>query len=483
MGMMVRDKTKKDTYMCATLLNMFGRKELRKNHPQQRKADKWKNEARDGFIVTSIKHEDVDSIKICEQLIDNKVILWLIDGLQRLTVLEKFKKGIFKLGKNIESPIVYYQKPVVKNGETVLDEYGDPIMEDIEYDLRNKGYDDLPLELKERFDNYQIDVVKHLDCTDEEIGYHIRRYNRQTSMNNNENSITYMDSIAKKVKDISQNHKFFKDCGGYSTLEKNNGTCERVVCESLMAMFHLENWQKNSNKLGRYLNDNADDGEFDTLKMELDRLEAVVGDNYKTLFTSKDSFLFFTLFHKFTFLCDDDSQFVAFLDEFIDKLHSKHVAESGFSFDDINSNRATKDKSVIMKKLEVLEKLIIEFLHIDVSEYENKDTDDEVIIEQFISENTGLGLDDVKIDINFYNKLLDDLEVGTIKDGSKLLNPDNRPSLLALVAYSCKNEVDLEEWLTIYAKENNTYYVDQKKNYIHMVQEFERYLKQSDGAA
>ena len=158
MGMMVRDKTKKDTYMCATLLNMFGRKELRKNHPQQREADKWKTEARDGFIVTAIKHEDVDSIKICEQIIDDKVILWLIDGLQRLTVLEKFKKGTFKLGKNIESPIVYYQKSVTKDGEMVLDEYDQPVMEDVEYDLRNKSYSDLPVELKERFDNYQIDV-------------------------------------------------------------------------------------------------------------------------------------------------------------------------------------------------------------------------------------------------------------------------------------------------------------------------------------
>ena len=76
-------------------------------------------------------------------------------------------------------------------------------LEDVEYDLRGKGYNDLPEELKEKFDNFTIDVVKHLDCTDEEIGYHIRRYNRQSSMNNNETSVTYMDAIAKEVKDIS----------------------------------------------------------------------------------------------------------------------------------------------------------------------------------------------------------------------------------------------------------------------------------------
>lgn len=469
MGMMVRDKTKKDTYMCATLLNMFSRKELRKNHPQQRKADKWKNDARDGFIATAIKHEDVDSIKICEQLVDDKVILWLIDGLQRLTVLEKYKKGVFKLGKNIESPIVYYKVPVIIDGKAMLDEYGDPVLEDVEFDLRDKGYNDLPVELKEKFDNYQIDVVKHLDCTDEEIGYHIRRYNRQTSMNNNENSITYMDAIAKKVKDISQNHRFFKDCGSYSATEQNNGTCERVVCESLMSMFHLENWQKNSKKLGAFLNQNATDDEFQTLSQELDRLEAVVGDQYPSIFTSKDSFLFFALFHRFTLVCNDDSKFTDFLSAFQEELHCKVVESYNMSFDDSNANRATKDKSVIVKKLGILEALMIDFLHIE------KVDKTEISQEEFVAECTGIGLVDVKKDIDFYNQVLDDLEDTCVKDGSKLLNPDNRLSMLALVAYSYKSDVDLEEWLADYASRNSEYYRDQKKNYLHMIQDLKEY--------
>lgn len=474
MGMMVRDKTKKDAYMCGTLLNMFSRKELRKNHPQQRKADKWKNDARDGFIATAIKHEDVDSIKICEQLIDGKVILWLIDGLQRLTVLEKYKKGVFKLGKNMESPMVYYQKPVFEDGEVVLDDYGDPVMEDIEYDLREKGFHDLPVELKERFDNYQIDVVKHLDCTDEEIGYHIRRYNRQTSMNSNENSITYMDTIAKKVKDISQSHRFFKDCGGYTTTEKNNGTCERVVCESLMAMFFLDKWQKNSKKLGAYLNENTTRDEFDILKRELDRLELAVGDRYKTIFTSKDSFLFFTLFHKFTLLCEDDLKFAEFLTAFQEKLHSRVVSEYNESFDDVNANRATKDKAVITRKLAVLEKLMLDFLHREASGcMEEREA---VSPQRFISDHTGIAVEEVAEDLEFYNQMLDELAIRTIKDGSPLLNPDNRLSLLAIVAYSIGNDIDLEKWLSEYARENRTYFKDPQKNYLHMKKDLERFL-------
>ena len=464
MGMMGRDKTKKDTYMCATLLNMFSRRELRKNHPQQRKADKWKSDARDGFIATAIKHEDVDSIKICEQLVDGKVILWLIDGLQRLTVLEKYKKGIFKLGKNVELPIVYYQRP----GKTI-DEYGAPVMEDVEFDLREKGYADLPMELKEKFDNYQIDVVKHLDCTDEEIGYHIRRYNRQTSMNHNENSITYMDAIAKNVKEISQSHRFFKDCGSFSATELNNGTCERVVCESLMAMFHLENWQKNSKKLGTYLNRNASDREFQTLRQELDRLEAAVGDKYPAIFTSKDSFLFFALFHKFTLLCGDDSRYAAFLDAFQEELHARTVPGLDMSFDDVNANRATKDKNVISRKLHILEHLMMEFLHIQSGAAQTAATP-----EQFIAACTGLTPGEVKKDIEFYSQLLDDLEAVAIKDNSKLLAPANRLSLLAMAAYSCKHEVDLEAWLTSFAQRHDEYLADQRENYRYMVEDLEK---------
>ena len=112
---LVRDKTKKDTYMCCTLLNMFKRGDLRKDHPLQRKSGRWAKDARDGFVATAIKHEDVDSIKICEQIKHNSVTLWLIDGIQRLTTLENYRNGLFKLGNTVEDPIIYYQ--VTKTGE------------------------------------------------------------------------------------------------------------------------------------------------------------------------------------------------------------------------------------------------------------------------------------------------------------------------------------------------------------------------------
>ena len=72
---------------------------------------------------------------------------------------------------------------------------------------------------------------------------------------------------------------------------------------------------------------------------------------------------------------------------------------------------------------------------------------------------------------------LKDLENNTIRDGSKLLDIANRLSLLAMVAYSYKNDVDLDDWLADYAAKNNTYFVDQRKNYSHMINDFRQYQK------
>ena len=83
-----------------------------------------------------------------------------------------------------------------------------------------------------------------------------------------------------------------------------------------------------------------------------------------------------------------------------------------------------------------------------------------------------------KNSIRIYMEIcLKDLENNTIKDGSKLLDIANRMSLLAMIAFSYKHDVDLDEWLADYATNNNTYFVDQRKNYLHMVNDFKQYQK------
>lgn len=81
--------------------------------------------------------------------------------------------------------------------------------------------------------------------------------------------------------------------------------------------------------------------------------------------------------------------------------------------------------------------------------------------------------------MDFYNNLLDELLENRVKIDSKLRQKQNRNSLLAIVVYSYKNDfyIDLENWLEKYAAKNHKYFPDQKRNFLHMKQDFEKFLK------
>lgn len=466
----IRDKTKKDTYMCCTLLNMFRRGELRKDHPLQRKSGRWKNNARDGFIATVIKHEDVDSIKICEQIHSNNVTLWLIDGIQRLTTLENYRNGLFKLGKNLEEPIVYYQ--VVKtdsDGKFRKDSDGSLLYDVVECDLRGKAYKDLPVQLKECFDNFQIDVVKHLDCTDKQVGYHIRRYNRQSTMNANETGVTYMDEVAKYVKPIADNNKFFKDFGCYKETEKKNSVLYRIVAESVMAMFYLDDWKKRAEAISTYLSDHATKQQFDILNENLNRLQKIVTDETSVLFNTKNSFIWFALFERFKRYGVEDKKFGEFLYRFKNDLCSRPLNDfNNNSFKEFDTQKATKDKRVVIQKLNMLETLLKEFLGIsgDLADEE------EIDVLDFVRQNVNSSI--TQDDFDDYYSMLD---VYDIDKTSKLLDWQNEPSLISLIAYSFINDIDLDDWIRNYFKINDSYLVNQKDNFLHMKQDLNKYLQ------
>lgn len=463
----VRDKRVKDAWTYATVQNMFSRGELRKDHPLQRKPGRWNNSERSALIATVLRGEDMDSIKVCEQLTENGVILWVIDGLQRLAALNLYRNNGFKIGKAIEFPVITYQS--VKRdpaNDIIKDAYGNYEYEIAEYDLRGRYYKDLPAELKEKFDHYKIDIVKHLDCTDEEIGYHIRRYNKQKSMNASENAVTYLDNIAREVKQISLNNAFFKN-DIYRETERNNGTIERIILESVMCMFHLDSWQKQSRKMGEFLNRNSSKDEFDRLDDNLNRLEAIYRDEFDSLFTPKDSFIWFTLFDRFIRYGMADQRFADFLLAYHERLSDKRV--NGKTFREIDKNRSTKDQFVIIRKLEFLEALMKEFLPV----HERKINRGEE--EAFISEYVGIDRETVHEDMDLYNETLDDLTTRTIRDGSRLLDRRNRRSLLAMVAYSYKEDKDLDDWLHEYAKSNTMYLADQEQNFMQMQRDFEKF--------
>ena len=487
---LLRDKIKRDTYMVSKLCNMIARGDLRDNHPQQRKSGQWVKETRDNFIVTVIKNEDFDPIKICEQLTEKGVVLWLIDGLQRSTTIENYKTGRFKLGRNINPSHIEYQ-------EAVKDERGNITYQNVSYDLRGKAYKDLPEKLKEDFDNCPVDVVKHLDCTDEEVGRHITRYNSGQAMNPAQKIVAYMCNVAKHVKRLA-NHSFFNDCANYSEKKDLNGDIDKTVSEIVMGMNFFDLWKsKDAKKMGKFLNENATEDMFNKVESYLDDLlEIVTPEIGNKLFDTKNAVITFMLYDRFKELGFNREVFGEFLsnyETFKDvkvEVKREYKIKKGsdektnvLSFAEINDCNSTKDKGIMEDKLHILETVMNEFLLTKKKninkEVESNENLKEVDILEFVKENVKPDAD--WEDIRFYEKMLYDYTVA-VDNNSKLLEKHNNPSLIAIVGYAAENEIDLDEWIVDWFKGNKMYLLNQKKNFLHMKKSVDMLKEEGDVA-
>ena len=439
----------------------------------QRKPFQWTQEERNRYICRILSNLPIPEIILCEQNIKGLMIDHLIDGLQRLSYAEAFKENRFKIGANgAERHLIKYRDFLVdENGDRILDEDGIPVYEEKICDVVGKHYKDLPDELKKRFNNFNVNVTKFFNCTDEQIADHIRDYNNHASMNNEQLGITKISAdTARNIKTIAEKNTFFKNCGKYTDSNKVKGKIDRIVAESIMLLFHRDEWKSKLDKAYQYIDEHVTDEEFFELNSDLNRLEIALGENNKDLmdmFTPTNTPMWLAVFHDFITYDIDDSKFIDFLNSYKNGLNKKKI--NGVSMDDFKDEQ-TKKKTTITGKIELLIKLMKEYLHIE-NEEENLST------EEFISKVVDVPVETVNEEIDVYEEDLKGLKNVAIRDGSKLLEVANNLSLLAMVAYSYKNDVDLDDWLEEYASKHNTYNPNQKNNFLNMVDDFKQYQK------
>lgn len=467
------ENCKTDRISIASIVKKIDKHTIRFDHPLQRESDQWSPSMKGNLISDILQGNKLHPLIFAEQIINGVPIIWDLDGKQRCTNAYSYSKNGYKVSKNIRRWLIKYQTTEKdENGKDVLDDNGFPIAVNAEFDIRGKKFSDLPEELRDRFLDYSFNYDQYLNCSEEDIGYHIERYNDGKPMTSPQKGITKLGTeYAELVKSIS-NMPFFKDMGGYKVSEFKNGTINRVVVESIMAANYFDKWNK-LDDMCKYIKENSDITVFDDFEDMVERLEKVVTDDTSDMFDSKDSFLWFGLFARFVKSETDDKRFIEFMTEFTQSLHNKSV--DGVSFDDILSeSKSTKDKGIVTKKMNHLEKLMNEYLDIR----EDCDTEINDSVESFISENLDMDVEAIQWEMDFYNKSLDELLENTVRIDSKLRNEENRLSLLTMMVYSYKEDKDLDNWMEDYAKKNNTYFVDQKKNFLHMKKDFEQYCRE-----
>lgn len=460
----------------------------------QRKPFQWTTEERNRYICRILSNLPIPEIVLCEQNIKGLTIAHLIDGLQRLSYAEAFKENRFKIGANgAERHLIQYRDfKVDENGRRILDEDGIPVFEVKVFDVVNKKYKDLPDELKKRFNDFNVNVTKFFNCTDEQIADQIRDYNNHASMNNEQSGITRISTeTAKKIKTITEKSGFFKNCGKFTQANKTKGKLDRAVAEIVMLLFHKDNWKSNVKATYKYLDENSSQEEFDIVAADLDKLESIVEDAGKEvneMFTTTYTPMWTAVFHKFLTYNKELHSFIDFLNAYNNSLKDTKI--DGVSMDDFKDQQSKK-KATITGKVDLLIKLMDNFfgnndrekVDCENKELDNKVTtkDEDVVAEMsnedpvdFVKKVTKL--DVTNEDIKDYEDYIDD----TVRISSPIYQ-QCKPALLAMASFVFENDCDLqfEKWVDDYS--NNTYEFSKnmEENYEAMKSAFLRDLGES----
>ena len=486
---------------------------MRLDHPLQRYSDQWDTETRDNYISDILHGNPIPEIIIAEQIVNDHAIVWALDGCQRITTSLNYKWGGFSIGKTkVERPIIKYQT-------IEEDEDGDLVYLDKEFDIRGKKFSQLPKELQERLGNYVIRGTMFLNCSNQDIEYHIRRYNRSRPMNQAQKAITFIgEEYGKIVKSLSR-HNFFKNNPTITKRKETRGEIDRCIMDTLMSLFFMDCWNKDTRLNANFMKENLTVTQTNNLRSLLDRLEEICTEDIKSLFTTSNTYIFINLFNKFTKSGYEDSRFAEFLTAFKDGLHSKVI--DGKSFDDF-SGGASKDKKFVMEKMAFLENLMADFLgtektkektfeisNLEVKKYidkfkkhpyikrlghipENKlvkvalqclfvkttDMSDE---ELETEANIGAITDEEINDCFFYIDILDDLSV-EVDNNSKIFDIEMLPAILGAIAYGINtDDTDvLEKWFVKYVEKFDSHIGNKSSSLIlntsEMIRDLETYI-------
>lgn len=352
-------KIRKQTYSLEQYLKLMNSETIRTDAEVQRLSGQWTAAMCNLLIYTVLTDNYIPPI-ICGEEIDNLISKqWIIDGLQRSTTLLMFKYANTKITKNIDEYMVQYQRKVMNEDGTVQrDSNNEIVWESVEFDIRNKTFSQLPEELQDRFNEYQLEVVIHQNCTSAEVSKLIKTYNSMKPMNNNQQALTYCSEFASDIRNIT-NGRFFKEIFNNSK-SRTNGVFERTVVDMMLLCYYREQYKKDAKKGFKWLNENGTLLDFKNLAELLDKLSDTVTltDSNKELFDGKNVHITAAAFKEFSDRFDY-REFGKFLEWFV--TDGKETIVNGLTWEELKGNRSTRDNSVINGKIDYFKAVIEEY--------------------------------------------------------------------------------------------------------------------------
>lgn len=355
-------KIRKQTFSLGQYLKLVKSENIRTDQECQRLSGQWKPNMVGELIATVLTDGYIPPIILGEETVNGITRQWIIDGLQRSSSLSLFRYGNTRIPKSIDEYMVTYQRQMLgEDGNPKRDEKGGIIWETSEYDIRNKTYVQLPEELKDRFDGYQVETVIHQNCEAEDISRLVRKFNNHVSMNTAQKGFTYADEFASEIRGLTGN-RFFLDVYTCSRNDRKNGTIERVIGETALLCNYPDMYRKDTKLNFKALNENASLSDFDNLDDLLTRLTASVETTteIRALFNSKHAHIFITAFKRFTESGHEAKEYGRFLEWFVKGGNAVEV--DGRSWETLNENKATRDTNTVRGKIDYIVSLFGRYL-------------------------------------------------------------------------------------------------------------------------
>ncbi len=352
-------KIRKETYSLDKYLKLMKAETIRTDQDCQRLSGQWTNNMVGELIATVLTDNYIPPIILGEETTNGITNQWIIDGLQRSSSLSLFRYGNTRIAKNLDEYIITYQRKILDgNGRPKRDGRGNIIGETVEYDIRNKTYNQLPEELKDRFDGYQIECAIHQNCDTTEISKLVRKFNNHVSMNTNQKAFTYIDNFATDIRRVTEN-RFFLDIYSGTAKAKINGTYERIIADMVLLCNYSDEYRKESKKNFEWLNENASIYDFESLDKLLtkltDSLEITKG--IKALFDVKHAHILVAVFMALVESGHEDKEFGNFLKWFINGGNETMI--DGKTWEGLNdASHSTREKNIVLGKLDYLVALI-----------------------------------------------------------------------------------------------------------------------------
>lgn len=347
-------KIRKQTYSLEQYLKEMKSEKIRSDQECQRMSSQWNANMSGELIATVLMENYIPPIILGEESISEITKLWIIDGLQRSSTLAMFRYGNTKIAKNLDEYMVTYQRKILDgDGKPERDAQNEIRWESVEYDIRNKTYEQLPEELKDRFNGYQIETAIHQNCNTAEISKYVRKYNNHVAMNTAQKAFTYVDSFAREIRRIAEN-RFFSDIYSSSQKGRINGTFERISGDIVLLCNYPNKYRKDTKLEFKWLNENASLCDFDGVDSLLTRLTASIEPTkeIRALFNGKNTSVFVTAFKAFTEMGGKDREFGAFLKWFVDG--GNETESGGKTWETLDTERATRDSNVVHGKIDYL---------------------------------------------------------------------------------------------------------------------------------